>query len=219
MAFSFTSRVRVGGSGFTVFTFDSVPLAFAQQVSHTSAQPVSAPVAIQPMDEPYPVQVITPAASGMGTMVLNLIELYKSKVWDRLGQNVGENGLISGNDAVQDSTDINNIPDSLAGAVDLVDIFIRIASRPNPIGMTKFIRPPKLGGNVATPYTEEFHNVVITNVVDGEDINVGTMEVIKQVTVAYTHTTRNGGHKSSAWALRNTPFLPGNAGLAPSLSA
>jgi hypothetical protein len=32
---------------------------------------------------------------------------------------------------------------------------------------------------------------VITNVLDGETIEVGTMEVLKQVTVGYTHVTRS----------------------------
>src|SRR3954470_15912769 len=86
----FNNRARVGGSGFTIFTFGGQTIAFAQQVSHTSPTPVGpGPVAIHPMDEPYPVQVITPAASGMGSLTLNLYELYNAKVWDRLGARLG----------------------------------------------------------------------------------------------------------------------------------
>jgi hypothetical protein len=42
------------------------------------------------------------------------------------------------------------------------------------------------------PYTEEYHNCVVSMVTDGETIEVGTMEVLKQMVVNYTHLTRGG---------------------------
>jgi hypothetical protein len=186
------NRVRVGGSGFTVFTWDGKPIAFAQQISHTSPQGVgTGPVAIHPMDEPYPVQVVTPAAAGMGTLVLRLFELYGQQVWERLGAEFGVQGT-------NVERYFNQATDSapLAGAIDLVDIFIRIAEQDTPIGIVKYIKPPKLRGQQMAPYTEEYHNCVITNVADGE------MEVTKDITVAYTHMTR-GGRGSKAWEYRD----------------
>lgn len=191
------NRVRVGGSGFTVFTWQSQPIGFARQIGHTSPAPVGpGPVAIHPLDEPYPVQVITPAAAGMGTLTLELYELYGGKVWDRLGAKVHSNGntRVVGDD---DTT--------LRGAVDLVDVFIKVASIPGEIQVVKYIRPPTLKGRTIRPYTEEYHNCVITNIVDGETVEVGTMEVLKTITVAYTHLTR-GGIASVAWDLRDRPF-------------
>jgi len=148
------------------------------------------------MDEPYPVQVITPAAAGMGTLTLELYELYGGKVWDRLGAkvNTNDNTRVVGDDTT-----------TLRGAVDLVDVFIKVASIPGEIQVVKYIRPPTLKGRTIKPYTEEYHNCVITNIVDGETIEVGTMEVLKTITVAYTHMTR-GGRRSSAWSLRDRPF-------------
>lgn len=170
-------RARVGGSGFTIFTFDNKPLAFAQQVSHTSARPVGpGPTPIQPMDERYPVQIITPQALGLGSITLNIFELYKGKVWDSLGSR----GLLD-------------------GAVDLVDVFIRIAELPaGSVGMTKVIKPPSVQGQDNSPYTEEYHGCVVTDVADNETIEVGTMEILKQLTVAYTYKTR-GGKKSKGY--------------------
>src|SRR3954464_292066 len=110
------NRVRVGGSGFTVFTWQSQPIGFARQIGHTSPAPVGpGPVAIHPIDEPYPIQVITPAAAGMGTLTLELYELYGGKVWDRLGAkvNTNSNTRVVGDDQT-----------TLRGAVDLVDVFI-----------------------------------------------------------------------------------------------
>lgn len=203
------NRVRVGGSGFTLFTFGGQPIAFAQQVQHTSPTPVGpGPVAVHPMDEPYPVQVITPAASGMGSLTLNLYELYNSKVWDRLGSRLGyEDGAAANNSPFPGGSNNLTFGDSiLAGAVDLVDVFIRIAEQPaGTVNVVKYIRPPMLGGTQGNPYSEEYHGCVITNIIDGESIEVGTMEVIKQVTVAYTHMTRNGV-RSKAWDYRDRPI-------------
>lgn len=199
------NRARVGGSGFTIFTFGGQPIAFAQQIQHTSPTPVgTGPVAIHPMDEPYPVQVITPAASGMGSLTLNLYELYNSKVWDRLGANLGFVG--NTNAPLGNSNEGSFGQAILSGAVDLVDVFIRIAEQPaGTVNVVKYIRPPLLGGTQGTPYSEEYHGCVITNIIDGEAVEVGTMEIIKQVTVAYTHMTRNG-QRSKAWDYRDRPF-------------
>jgi hypothetical protein len=155
-------RVRVGGSAFTVFHWRGRPIAFARQIAHTSPEPVGpGPVAIQPMDARRPVQVITPAASGMGTLTLELYELYGAQIWERLA--------------------------GLAGTVDLVEIFMRVSAMADPIHMTKVIQPPVLQGVQIPAYTETYHNCVITNVLNGETIEIGTMEVLKQITVAYTH--------------------------------
>jgi hypothetical protein len=201
------NRVRVGGSGFTVFTFGGQPIAFAQQVSHTSPTPVGpGPVAVHPMDEPYPVQVLTPAASGMGSLTLNLYELYNEKVWDRLGSQVGVPNTNPFGGSGSNNLDLSLGQRILSGAVDLVDVFIRIAEQPpGTVNVVKYIRPPLLGGTTGAPYSEEYHGCVITNVLDGEAVEVGTMEVIKQITVGYTHMTRNG-RRSKAWDYRDRPI-------------
>lgn len=163
MADFLQDRVRVGGSGFTVFHWNNQLIAYAQEVSHTSPEPVAAPVAIQPMDARRPVQVVTPQAAGMGTITLTLIELYGAQVWERLSK--------------------------LAGATDIVEIFQRISASADPISMTKIVEPPTLGGTTMPAYTEIYHNCVITNVQNGETIDIATMEIRKIVTVAYTHMT------------------------------
>lgn len=212
---TFRNRVRVGGSGFTLFTFGGQPIAFCQQVAHTSPQPVGAGAsAIHPMDEPYPVEIITPAAAGMGQLVLNLFELFgsggaASKAWDRLGASIGGSttspfGSTTNTNA---STNLQIGGDGIfQGAVDIVDIFIRQAQAdPASLQVVKYIRPLAAGG-AASPYSEEYHGCVITNVIDGEQIEVGTLEVIKQVTVAYRYLTRNGT-PSQGFAIRDNPLV------------
>lgn len=210
------NRVRVGGSGFTIFAFMGQPLAFCQQVSHTAPAPVGpGAVAIHPMDEPYPVQVITPAAAGMGSVTLNMYELYESKVWDRVGAAPGT--LFNKDVAPPLSSNQNEISfgdnNILSGAVDIADIFVRIAAEdPANLSLVKYIRSPTLAGNPPVKYHEIYHNCVITNIVDGEEIQVGTMEVLKQLTIGYTHVTRpgrgvNGNGKSKASMLRTESLI------------
>jgi hypothetical protein len=138
------------------------------------------------MDSPYPVQVITPAAAGMGSLTLELYELYGAQVWERLGA-VAKMTMGVRNSAV--GNDPNAIFD---GAIDIVNIFRVQAATPNPITVVKYIKPPTLAGKNLNAYTEEYHNAVITDVVDGETIEIGTMEILKQITVGYTHMTRGG---------------------------
>lgn len=210
------NRVRVGGSGFTVFAFMGQPIAFCQQVAHTAAAPVGpGAVAIQPMDEPYPIQVITPAAAGMGSLVLNMYELYNAKVWDRLGAEVGAAAATT---LPADQNTQSFGQSILSGAVDIADVFVRVAeARPEDLTVVKYIRPPTIAQTPPRPYHEIYHNIVVTNILDGEQIEVGTMEVIKQVTIGYTHVTRPGygvnasgkpgGGLSKASVLRAAPLV------------
>lgn len=184
-----SNRTRVGGSGFTAFFWRSEPIGFCRQLAHTSPTPVGpGPTPIQPLDEPYPIDIVTPAAQTIGTLTMELYELYNRKIWDQLGE--------------------------IAGSIDLVNIFIKIAESPSPITLSKVVFPPKLRGQVGKPYADHFHNCVITNVEDGETIEIGTMELTKRITVAYTHMTRSGSWDNldtvnKAFQYRNDPTRGG----------
>lgn len=166
------SRARVGGSGFTVFTWNNAPILYARQIAHQAPTPVGpGTVPIHPMDTPYPVELITPQAATMGTLTIEFYELYGSNVWERLkglGRSDGK------------------------GPVDLVGIFQAVAAMNTPIRIFKYIRPPRISGAKMHPYTEEFNNCVVSQLVDGETIEVGTMEILKTMVVNYTHITRGG---------------------------
>lgn len=168
---SIPNRTRVGGSGFTSFFWQNQPIAFCRQLAHTPPTPVGpGPTPIQPLDEPYAIDIITPAAQTVGTLQLELYELYNRKVWDHLA--------------------------IISGAIDIVNIMIKVAASATPIQIVKVIQPPTLGGQVGGTgqgkYFDIFHNCVITAVEDGETIEIGTMEITKRISVMYTHTTRSG---------------------------
>lgn len=205
---TFNNRVRVGGSGYTVFLFGGQPIVYAQQVSHTSPQPVSPATPIHPMDEPYAVEIITPAAAGPGTLTFNLYELYGSTVVERLGASVTGR---SGSGVTSAGATIATPSSTFSQAVDIVDVFIKQAQAdPASLMVVKFIRPLPTAGSAnkpVNPYSEEYHGCAITNVIEGEQIEVGTMEVIKQVTVMYRYKTRSGA-ASQAFTIRDRSNSP-----------
>lgn len=158
-----TNKVRVGGA-YTVFQWMGTVIGFANNVQVTSITPVADAQPIHPLDQKYVQEIVTPGAANYGVITLNLTELYNQSVWDRLGV--------------------------LAGSNDIVDIMIKVASLDpaNQIYITKVITPP-VGG--FKPYSETFHNCVITAVEDGETIDITTMSINKNVTVWFTNSTKN----------------------------
>lgn len=161
------NRTRVGGSGFTAFFWKTEPIGFCRQLAHVSPTPVGpGPTPIHPLDEPYPIDIVTPAAQNIGTLTMELYELYNRKVWDQLSD--------------------------LTGELDLVNIFIKIAAEPHPINLVRVVSPPTIRGESPKNYFDIFHQSVVTNVEDGETIEIGTMELSKRISVAYTRMTRHG---------------------------
>jgi hypothetical protein len=147
------------------------------------------------MDTPYPVELVTPMAATMGTITLELYELYGANVWERLTGLAGNNG-------------------GGRGPVDIVGIFKAVANMSKPVTVFKYIRSPSIRGKPFRTYTEEYHNVVVSQVMDGETIEVGTMEVLKQMTLNYTHLTRGGRNDSLVKkniGYDNIETPPGNA--------
>lgn len=181
-----TSKFRVGGSSFTAFQWEGKIIGFAQGVSHNSPQPVAQWEAIQPMDKRYPVQIITPAALGAGTLRIRLFERYNSKIWDQM-MNI-----------TTAAHGITGVP--AGGFNDLVQVFITLAALNKPITCVKVINPPALQGesdaNKAI-YGDVFHNCAITDIRDDEEIDITSMSIVKNLTITYTRVTRYPGKFSS----------------------
>ena len=176
---------RVAGSGFTVLHWQGQPIAFAQTISHQSPQPVAAPVAIQPIDAQRPIDIVTPAAIGPGTLQVALYELYNEKVWDKI-MRIVDNG--------QQANDFRTLYN------DLADVFVRLANidRTRGISVARVIYPPTMFGNRQRRYADVYHNCKITDVRDDENIDIGTMDIAKVLTIQYTHTTRVSDEDSSS---------------------
>ncbi|CAM6003644.1 unnamed protein product [Sphagnum balticum] len=192
-------------------------------VSHQSPSFVNNPSYIQPMDEPYVVEILTPVAAGVGTLVLNLYDLWSNndtivtKIWDRLGNTGGTSGTTPSVVSGQDNAGLG-YGSTLGGggifgqASDIVDIAIAQAqATPYQMSIVQYIRQiPNLQGGVASNSSPTltggksgyitYHGCTITDVRDDETVQVGTLEVVKQITVNYTYSTRSNT-SSTNWAL------------------
>lgn len=182
-------KFRVGGSGFTAFVWDGIPIAFANSVTHNAPAPVSRAVEIQPLDSRYPLQIITPGAITGGSFNVQLFEMYNQNIWD-------------------DFVKMTNL-------VDLSEIFLALAARNNPISMIRVINPPKmLDGKPQTPYGYMYHNCVIMDTMLNETIDVSTMQILKNLTIGYTHSTKVGNPKEEfSFSMSNTGIAGGSTGI------
>jgi hypothetical protein len=177
---------RVGGSGFTTFLWSGSVIGFAQTVSHQSPQPVAAPSAIQPMDQQYPMQIMVPAAIGAGTLQVQLFELYNQAVWDNI---MSITDLTTGVGTAGKQSVYN----------DLSEVFLRLSALNKPITATKIIYPPNAGvrgGQTTKFYAEQYLGCMITDIRNDETIQIGTMEVIKNMTIMYTQMVRQSATSS-----------------------
>lgn len=166
-------RPRLGGSGYTVFTWEDNIIGFARQVVVTSPEPVAPAAVIQPLNAFEPIEILTAGASGPGTIEMTLVELYNTSVWQRLA--------------------------NLANSQDLIDIMRTIAKieKDGGIQIKKIVLPPIPR---FPTYIETFYNCVVTDVRDGETINIETMQIEKPITVQYTHSKKswiNGGSRAN----------------------
>jgi hypothetical protein len=166
-------RTRIGGQGYTVFTWEGEVIALAESVTVTAPQPVSPAQPIQPLNATEPIEIITAGAHGPGTLTLTLTELYESSVWQRLS--------------------------GLANSQDLVDIMRTIASidKSGGIQLQKIVIPPVKD---FPTYVETFYNCVISNVTDNETIDIRAMQIQKDIEVMFTHSKKswiNNGNRQN----------------------
>lgn len=75
---------RIGGSGYTVMSWQGQNLAFLQIIQDTAPVPVAQAQAIQPIDAETPLEVVTAKAVGAGTLKLTFYELWNGPVWSSL---------------------------------------------------------------------------------------------------------------------------------------
>ena len=154
-----TSKTRVVGSGFSVLRWQGQNIAFLENVNDNGQTPVAQPQAVQPLDEPYPIEFAVPRAMNAGSFTLTIRELWDRPVWQHLA--------------------------GLEAAQDLLGVWDVMARLPGTITCQTIIKPPQ--GNYWRVKT--FHNVVITSIDDGEQISIGQVTVAKQISCAYTHAT------------------------------
>lgn len=152
------STARIVGSGWTRFSVNGVPLAWARTVNDTAPRPVGAGNEdIHPMDKPHPVEIVTARAVGTGQLTIQMYELWNQNVWETLP--------------------------GFAGARSLLDVFVRQVNL-GEIVIQKIIRAPaERGGD----RVKNYYGCTIISVDESESVDLNTLSVPKSMTIKYTH--------------------------------
>jgi hypothetical protein len=148
---------RIGGSGFTTMMWNGARLAYLQIMQDTPPTPVAGAIAVQPIDESVPLEIVTSMAVGVGTLRATFYELWNQPVWSMLP--------------------------GLEGTSNLLDVLKRQISMGN-ITMQKVIKSP-----TGTMRSRVYHKVVITDIDEGENVNIGSMTLPKTLTFQYCYST------------------------------
>jgi hypothetical protein len=88
------SQARVGGSGLTTMLFQNQRMAYLQTLQDTPPTPVASAVAVQPIDAPVPLEIVTALAVGVGTLRCSFYELWNEPVWAMLPGLQGTTNLL-----------------------------------------------------------------------------------------------------------------------------
>ena len=154
------TQSRVVGSGFTTLSWGGRPIALLDSFGDSGVEAVAAPVAVHPLGARHPVEIATARAVNAGTLTLHIREMWNEPVWWQLGS-------------------------TLQGTWDIVQVWENIAASPQNFTAQMIIKPP--GSN--TWRGKVFHNLVITQIDDGENVTLQAMTVSRNLTAMYTHAT------------------------------
>ena len=157
-------KFRVVGSAYTLFYYGGESVYGCEMLQDTPPQPVAQPEPVQPLDERHPIEIAFPRAAGAGSLTLRIKEQWDKDVWRMLPGY--RDGVIN----------------------DIVDLLERSASI-GQVTCTKLIVPPP--GH--KPRKVIYHGCVVVDAQFGDDVAIQAMTIDKVITIAYTHTTREGG--------------------------
>lgn len=154
------TRVRVVGSGFTTLQYNGQNIAFLDSFQDSGQR----------------------AAQGAGTEAIiplgarHPVEIVTSRV---LGP-----GTITAN-----ITELWNQPvwyqlAGLAGRRTLIDVWEALAESGATVTCRMVINPPN-----GPPRGKIYHNAVVTEIPDDENVTIGALSISRRVSIGYTHST------------------------------
>lgn len=184
------NRVRVVGSGYTVWKINNRPILYCIEVSHRSPQTVGQATEIHPLNYIRPVEILVPRAISHGEIVMNVVETYNSKIWDSF---VGDDGnpLFNRQNAGGTGPMLSS-----GKATDLADIVNEMATHLTKSDGSSLINLQRL---VKTSYSSDtpvvnwvlttYHGVRITDIREDETGRTEALQNNLQITAWYTSKT------------------------------
>lgn len=74
--------------------YNNLRLAYLQTLQDTPPTPVATAQAVQPIDEPVPLEIVPASAVGVGTLRCTFYELWNQPVWEALPGLAGTQNLL-----------------------------------------------------------------------------------------------------------------------------
>lgn len=153
------TRTRVVGSGFTTFNYRGQPIAFLDQFADSGQRPIAGAEPVHPIGSRFPVEIATARALAAGTLTITIRELWNEPVWYQL---VG-----------------------LSGTPDIISVYEALAASPSEVTCQMLIKPP----GSPTWRGKTYHNCVIIDIADDENVSIRDMTIPRNISLMYTHTT------------------------------
>lgn len=158
------TQVRVAGSNFTTFNYRGKPIAFLENIVDSGLKAMG-PNGGQPYEFIHPLGHRHPVEIATSRVLEGgTLQLTIRELW---------------NGAVWEQLQ------GLAGTDNIVDIFDRLAQDRAYSTCQTIIRPPN-----GRPRGKTYHNCVVVQIDDSENITIGALSVPRRIDIAYTHSTR-----------------------------
>ena len=155
------TRVRVAGNGFSSFSYRGQPIAFLDQIQDTGQRPMGRGLeGIIPIGYFHPIEVVTGRVVDFGTLNLQIRELWNEPVWYQLSGLRGVGETIT-------------------------NVWQALARDPSQVTCQMIIKPP----GSAVWRGRNYHNCVVSDVDDSENITSDGLSIPRRITVVYTHKT------------------------------
>ncbi len=163
------TRVRVAGSGFTTLAYNGTPIMWLDGFNDRGQAPIVRPEPITPLGDRWPREIATTRTLDMGVITATIRELWNMPVWWMLG------------------TGDENTPGMFANSTNLIDVYERIAAS-GEVTCTMAIRDPADRSRILRG--KVYHGCIVTGIDDGENIQVASLSVPRNIEISYRYTTR-----------------------------
>lgn len=203
------TTTRLLGSGYTGLFFgsggrDNIPIAFAQMYTETAPELVGESAKdIHPMDWEHPAEIMTSMAMTGGEIEIGLFESWSENAWNRLQGAFPQFRGLARNGRACDT---------------ILDIVRGIEQAEGELFVAKLINTPFRSGEKTVDAQRRvvlYRQAKIISVGDGdENVDIETMEQVKNVTFRYTHRQYRYHNASRRFGNRgtNTPNANLNEG-------
>jgi hypothetical protein len=162
------TQSRIVGSGFTVFHFDSQPIAFLDEVQDSGQAPIRQYEAVTPLGDYFPREFALPRVKAEGTLQFTIRELWNNPVWWALS------GFLN--------------------TYNIIDVYNYQAWHPQPITASTIIKKPygiaePTSGSTANakPRGWTYNNVNLITIDDREIIQIGALTMPRTITAVYSN--------------------------------